>query len=217
LEVVGIAGPVTSTIFGTSAEPHMYVPFGQHYQSDMQIHLKVSAQTADAELRILDTVRREIRAVDERLPLLALKTMRTHLDSSAELWSVRTGARMFGLFGAVAMLLAVIGLYGVKAYTVARRTREIGVRMALGATSEETLRMILSEGFKLTLVGVGIGFLLALGLGKLLSGFLYEVSAFDPLVLSVAPLFLTITSLVACYIPARRAAKVDPIVALRYE
>ncbi len=217
LEVVGIVAPVKSTIFGNSTEPALYVPFGYQYQSDMQIHLKISAQGPDAEARLLDSVRREIRAVDDHLPVLALKTIRTHLDSSFELWSVRTGARMFGLFGAVAMLLAVIGLYGVKAYTVARRTREIGVRMALGATAQETLRMILSEGLKLTLVGVGIGFVLALGMGKLLSGFLYEVSAFDPIVLSVAPLFLTITSLAACYIPARRAAKVDPIIALRYE
>lgn len=217
LEVVGIAGQVKSTIFGNSTEPHMYVPFGYRYQSNMQIHLKVATQGPDAEARLLDAVRREIRAVDDHLPVLALKTMRTHLDGSFELWSVRTGARMFGLFGAVAMLLAVIGLYGVKAYTVARRTREIGVRMALGATSKQTMRMILVEGFHLTLTGVGIGLLLALGLGKLLSGFLYEVSAVDPLVLTIAPLFLTFTSLVACYIPARRAARIDPIVALRYE
>ena len=89
--------------------------------------------------------------------------------------------------------------------------------MALGATSQDAMRMILIEGLQLTLVGVAIGFLLALGLGKLLSGFLYQVSAVDPLVLSLAPLFLTATSLIACYIPARRASRVDPIVALRYE
>jgi len=217
LEVVGVTANVKSSIFDNDSEPLLYVPFGQQYQANMQIHLKIAAQSPDAELKLLDTVRREIRAVDDKLPLLALKTMRTHLDGSVELWSVRTGARLFGLFGAVAMLLAVVGLYGVKAYTVARRTREIGVRMALGATSQETMRMILGEGIKLTLVGVGIGFVLALGLGKLLSGFLYQVSAVDPLVLSIAPLFLTATSLIACYIPARRAARVDPIVALRYE
>ncbi len=217
LEVVGIAGTVQSSIFGNKAEAHMYVPFGRTYQSNMQIHLKVAARSADAEMRLADTVRREIRAVDQRLPLLTLKTMRSHLAASVELWTVRTGARILGIFGGVAMLLAVIGLYGIKAYTVARRTREIGVRMALGATSEETMRMILLEGFQLTLVGVGIGLLLALGLGKLLSGFLYQGSAADPLVLLLSPLALTATSLIACYIPARRAGRVDPIVALRYE
>src|ERR1700733_12611708 len=124
---------------------------------------------------------------------------------------------MLAIFGVVALLLAVIGLYGVKAYTVARRTREIGIRMALGASSGDALGMILREGMRVTLVGVGIGLVLALILGKLLSGFLYEVRAVEPLVLLAAPLVLAAVSLLACYFPARRAARVDPMTALRYE
>jgi ABC-type antimicrobial peptide transport system permease subunit len=178
----------------------------------MLIHLKVAPQS-----NVMPAVRAEIRAVDERLPLLGLKTMRDHLDASLDIWVVRTGATMLAIFGVVALLLAVIGLYGVKAYTVARRTREIGIRMALGATSADALNMILREGIVVTLIGVGIGLVLAIALGKLLSGFLYQIHAVEPLVLLTAPLVLSAVSLLACYLPARRAARVDPMTALRYE
>jgi ABC-type antimicrobial peptide transport system permease subunit len=193
------------------------VPFGQEYQSDMNIHLKIAVQGSDGEAQLLDTVRREIRAVDSRLPVLALKTLRQHLDSSIELWIVRTGARMFTLFGSVALVLAMVGLYGVRAYTVARRTREIGIRMALGANAMDTLRMILREGLLVTSIGAGVGLLLSAALGKVLAGFLYKVNGADPVVFTAAPILLALISLLACYIPARKAARVDPMVALRYE
>jgi putative ABC transport system permease protein len=195
----------------------LYVPFGQEYQADMHIHLKVAAQGEDADVRLLDTVRREIRSVDSRLPVLALKTMRQHLDTSIELWVVRTGARMFVIFGSVALLLAMVGLYGVRAYTVARRTREIGIRMALGANAGDTLRMILREGLLVTTIGAGTGLLLSAAVGRVLAGFLYKVSSADPVVFTAAPILLAAISLLACYLPARKAARVDPMVALRYE
>lgn len=166
---------------------------------------------------MLPTIRREILAVDQHLPLLSLKTMRGHLDSSFDLWVVRTGAHILEIFGSVALLLAVIGLYALNAYTVARRTREIGIRMALGADAASTLRMILSEALKVTTVGIGVGLLLAIGVGKLLAGFLYDIRSIDPIVLGVAPALLTLVALVACWVPARRAARVDPMIALRYE
>jgi putative ABC transport system permease protein len=165
----------------------------------------------------MQTVRRAIRAADDRLPVLTLKTLQGHLDASLELWIMRTGAQMFSIFGAVALLLAVVGLYGVKAYMVARRTREIGIRMALGATAGDTLRMILREGMVLTLAGVFVGLVLALGVGRLLSSMLYEVSGTDPVIFASAPLILSAVSMLACYFPARKAARVDPMVALRYE
>jgi ABC-type antimicrobial peptide transport system permease subunit len=139
------------------------------------------------------------------------------MDGGVDLWIVRTGARMFVIFGGVALLLAAIGLYGVRAYTVAMRTREIGIRMALGARASDALRMILREGMILFGIGAGVGLALSLPVGKVLSSILYRVDSFDPVVLTLAPVLLAAVSFVACYIPARRAARLDPMVALRDE
>jgi predicted permease len=217
LEVIGVVGDVRERILGGIYEPHVYLPFGQEYQANVQLHLKIAGGGPDSERRMLETIRREIRATDERLPLLALKTMHAHLDSGIEIWVVRTGAHVLEIFGSVALFLAVIGLYAVNAYTVSRRTREIGIRMAVGADASSTTSMILREGLKLTAVGVGAGLMLAIGLGKVLAGFLYDLQAFDPLVLVLAPMVLGSVALSACYLPARRAGRVDPIIALRYE
>ena len=216
-EVVGVVGSVQDNIFGGESQAHLYVPFGEEYQADMNIHLKLAAQGPNSERRLIEIIRREIQSVDNRVPILALKTLHEHLESSAELWVVRTGARMFTIFGGVALLLAMVGLYGVRAYTVARRTREIGIRMALGANAGDTLRMILREGLLVTSVGAGIGLLLSAALGRVLASFLYKVSGADPVVFSAAPILLAAISLLACYLPARKAARVDPMVALRYE
>ncbi len=211
LEVVGVVGGVLERIIGEGAAPHLYTPFGREYQANVQFHLKVTDE------RMLETIRREILAVDARLPLIGLKTMRGHLESSEDIWVVRTGAHILEIFGSVALLLAVIGLYALNAYTVARRTREIGIRMALGADTASTLRMILGEALKVTMVGVGVGLLLAIGLGKVLAGFLYDIKSVDPLVIGGAPVVLALVALFACWVPARRAARVDPMIALRYE
>ncbi len=217
MEVVGVAPNIREHLIGSDPESHVFVPFGQEYQSSMNVHVRIAARGKAAEDALLQAVRREIRAVDERLPVLSLKTLRTHLESSIEMWIVRTGAWLFTIFGSVALFLAVVGVYGVRSYTVARRTREIGIRMALGATTVDTLRLVMREGLGLTVVGVSLGFLLALGTGKLLGSMLYEVSGTDPLVLTAAPLLLAAISLAACFLPARRASRVNPIVALRYE
>jgi predicted permease len=210
-EIVGIVGKVKDNVIGGGQQPHMYVPLGQEYQSDMHLHLRV------ANSAVMDAVRQEIRAVDARLPLLQLRTMRDHLDASFDLWIVRTGARLFAILACVALLLAMVGLYGVRAYTVACRTREIGIRMALGSNAGTTLWMVLREGLVLSAVGSAVGLALSLGVGKVLASFLYEVSGLDALVFTAAPLLLGAVSLLACYIPARRASRVDPMVALRYE
>jgi putative ABC transport system permease protein len=115
------------------------------------------------------------------------------------------------------LALALVGVYGVRSITVARRTREIGIRMALGATAPSVLWLVLREGLMLTAVGLGVGVLLAAAAGRLLSGLLYGVSPLDPLAFGLAPLFLTAAALLACYLPARRAAKIDPMRALRCE
>jgi predicted permease len=219
LEVVGVVGDVREHIlFGNgNPEPHVYIPFGQQYQADMQIHLKIAAGGPEAQMQMLKTVRREIRAVDERLPLLSLKTMRGHLESGMDFWVVQTGARVLEIFGSVALFLAVIGLYAVNSYAVSRRTREIGIRMALGSDARTTLRMILGEGMRVTAVGAAIGLVLAIGLGKVLAGMLYGVHGLDPVVLAGSPLVLAAVAMLACYLPARKASRVDPLIALRSE
>jgi ABC-type antimicrobial peptide transport system permease subunit len=183
----------------------------------MHFHLRLPASDPSAEAALMQEIRRTVRSVDEHLPILSLKTMRAQLETSMDLWLFRTGARMFSILGGLALLLAVVGVYGLKAYTVARRTREIGIRMALGASVRDTLWMVLKEGLWLTLWGAGIGLALAAAAGRLLSSMLYEVSPTDALVFGSAPLLLTAVSLLAAYIPARRAARIDPMVALRYE
>jgi len=143
--------------------------------------------------------------------------MAQHRDGSAQVWGVRAAATMFSTFGVLALLLATIGVYGLKAYDVSRRTREIGIRMALGATSGDVERLVLREGVRTTVVGVLIGLLAAAGVGKLVSGLLYRVSPFDPAALSVAAIVLSGAAMLASYIPARRATRVLPTEALRAE
>jgi putative ABC transport system permease protein len=140
------------------------------------------------------------------------------LEGSFDLWIVRTGARMFSIFGAVALLMAMVGLYGVRAYTVARRTREIGIRMALWADAADTLRMVLREGLVVTSIGArASALLLSVAVGKVLSSFLYKVSGADPVVFLAAAILLSAISLLACYLPARNVARVEPMIALRSE
>src|SRR5262249_3847631 len=152
-----------------------------------------------------------------RLPVLNAKTLRAHLEGSFDLWIVRTAARLFSIFGAAALLLATVGLYGLRAYTVVRRTREIGIRLALGARPGDAQRMILREGLIVTSIGVLAGLALSLLAGKALASLLYKVSGVDPLVFLSATAVLAAVSMLACYLPALRASRVDPMVALRYE
>jgi len=212
MEVVGVVGDVAEHVITEGPSPHVYFPLGREYQADMSFHVKVGSETA-----ALEAIRREIRAYDAALPVLGLKTMQQHVEASFDFWIARTGAMLFSIFGGVALLLAVIGLYGIRSYAVAQRTREIGIRMALGAHPTDALRLVLREGVALTLAGAAAGLGLSLMLGKLLSGMLYQVSAIDPVVFLGAPAILGAVSLLACYLPARRASRVDPMIALRYE
>jgi len=217
MEVVGVVATVRDDLFPAEPRPHVYVPFGQDFQAGMTIHLHTSPMDEETRAVALQAVGREIRAVDNRLPIMKLGTMQGHIRASPALWLVRLGASIFTTFGALALFLAVIGVYGVKAYTVAQRTREIGIRKALGATSADTLRLFVREGAALTGVGLALGVILSAGVAQLLSGLLYEVSATDPAAFIVAPVILATASLLATYIPARRAARIAPITALRHE
>ena len=216
-EVVGIVAAVEDHLLGREQQPHVYVPFGPAYQSDVHLHIRLLPGGEASQARLLAEVRRQLGAVDARLPVLTVRTLRQHVEGSFDLWVMRTASRMFTLFGAAAVLLAAVGLYGVRAFSVARRGREIGIRMAVGASAADAVRMVLREGLLLAAIGGGAGLLLALALGRLLGGMLYGVSGTDPLVLATSTALLAGISLVACYVPARRAARIAPMVSLRNE
>ena len=216
LEVIGVAPGLLHDMFDAGPVPQIYVATGGPFRASMNIHIRVAGGSGSG-VAMLDTVRRELHNVDDRLPIISMRTMNGHRDASIQSWSVRVAAGLFSAFGALALLLATIGVYGLKAYDVSRRTREIGIRMAIGATSGDVQRLVLREGLRTTAWGLGVGALLALAVGKLVSGLLYRVSPFDPAVLTFAALALAVAAMLACYIPARRATRIVPLEALRSE
>jgi len=215
MQIVGVAPTMREDLMNQGEDAHIYVPYGSSYRSAMSLHVRAASADQLALEPLLDTVRRELTAVDSRLPILDLMTFQRFHESSLELWAIRTGGRMLVLFGMLALGLAVAGVYGVKAYLVSRRTREIGIRMALGADSSRVMAMVMRESAGLTLAGLAIGLPIALLMGRLLSSMLYDVSGFDPLVFVIAPLVLAGASMFASYLPARRATRVNPLSALR--
>jgi predicted permease len=215
MQVVGIMPAVKHSFGDPQPSAHVYVPLGQHYESAMTIQLRVAGGVG--ERAMLDTITRAVRDVDERLPIVRVATWRDHLDAGFDMWIYRAGAAVFSVFGGIALLLAVLGVYGVKSYVVSRRTREFGIRIAIGAQPRALLGQVLREGGRVTAIGIGLGLVLALLAGQFLQGFLYGVNAAEPVVLVTAPLILLAASLLASYIPALRATRVDPTVALRSE
>jgi len=213
MEIVGIAAPIRDQLFDREAGPAIYEPWGRNYRGNMFLHVR--AAQAGTETDLLAAIRREMRAYDPRLPVLQATTMHAFHDRSLELWAVRAGGRMFLVFGLLALLLAVVGLYGVKSYIVSQRTREIGIRMALGARPRDVLGMFLKEGAALSAVGVVLGLPLAIALGFALSSMLYDVRPVDPVVFAAAPLALAASALMATWLAARRATRVTPLTALR--
>jgi predicted permease len=216
-EVVGVVPGVRHDMFETAPELQVYVPVGSHYHTNLSLHVRSLEKTREAETALIEALRREVRAVDASLPVVELRTLRSHRDASMALWAVRTGAWLFTAFGLLALLLAVVGVYGVKSYLVARRTREFGIRMALGASPGDVRRLVLGEGARLLGLGLGIGLLLSALVARVLSGMLYEVSAADPATFVLAPLLLGLATLLACELPARRATRVMPMEALRHQ
>jgi predicted permease len=218
IEIVGIV-PATRHELFEKEEPGgaIYLPFARGFQSDVSYFVRFRSLPSGNEAITADLLRRTVREVDPSIPIISLRTFAQYLDSNLDLWIVRAGAALFSIFGGLALGLAVVGLYGVKAYSVARRTREIGIRMALGAQPGMVLRLIMGEGLIMLLSGIALGLLLATAAGKILSGILYEVGAFDPIAFTAAPALLAIAALVATWLPARRAAALNPVEALRYE
>ncbi len=217
IEIVGIVPYARSSLFDKDPGGALYLPFAGGFQSDVFFHLRFARNAGHDLSATADLIRRTVREVDPAIPVLSLKTFAQHLEANFELWIVRAGAALFSIFGGLALVLATVGIYGIKAYSVARRTREIGIRMALGAQRGAVLRMLMHEGSIMLGCGVALGLLLAAGTGKLLSGLLYEVGAFDPLAFTTAPLVLAAAALIATWLPARRATRISPMAALRTE
>jgi predicted permease len=213
--IVGIAPPIREEVVDPGPTEHLYVPFGRHQRGEM--HLTVRTSPGGDAAVMLQTIRRELRAADPQLPVLALKTMRAFHDASLGLWMLRAGAYMFMLLGALALALAVVGVYGVRAYVVAQRTREFGIRMALGADASRVRWLVLREGLAVTAAGLAIGLPLALLAARAMIGILNRIGGFDPIVFTIAPLVLAAAALVASYLPARRATTIAPLTALRTE
>jgi predicted permease len=207
--VVGIAADGKYGRLNEQPRNYMYVPLYQYYRPDVLLQVRTAGEP-DA---VIPFVQGAVKRLDVNLPLFDVRTMEEHLELSV--FVPRLAGLMLGLFGALALLLAVVGLYGVIAFSVAHRTREIGVRIALGASRGEILRMVLRQGMLLTLAGVAIGLGLGALAGKALEGQLMGVAAADPVSFGLTAVILVAVALAACGVPARRAAVLDPLVALR--
>jgi predicted permease len=217
IEIVGIVPATRHALFEKEPAGGIYLPFARGFQSDVSFFVRFRSLASGNEAATADLLRRTVHDDDPSIPIISLRTFAQHLDSNLDLWLVRAGAALFSIFGGLALGLTVVGLYGVKAYSVARRTREIGIRMALGAQAGAVLRMIMREGSIMLVSGVAIGLLLAVATAKIVSGILYGVGALDPVAFTVAPAVLTVAALIATWLPARRATRVNPAQALHAE
>jgi macrolide transport system ATP-binding/permease protein len=213
--VVGVVSEMKHDLADFEPNPHVFVPSGTIFRGFMTLHVRTAPGASEASM--LGTIRGELQKLDRTVSILSARTMQTQRYRSLTEWSVRAAAMLFSTFGVLALLLATIGVYGLKAYEVSRRTREIGIRMALGASARDVKRLFLREGARTTVVGLMVGVALAAGIGKLASGLLYRVSPFDPFVLTVAAGVLASAAILAAYIPARRATRIVPLDALRSE
>jgi predicted permease len=213
VEVVGVAKD--GRYFEASEEPqgYIYLPASQHYTAMRVLHVRATVPPLD----LAAPIQAEIHNLEPSLPVYDVETFRHSLDGPNGFFLPRLGAIFAAIFGALGLLLALVGVYGIVSYAVTLRTHEIGVRMALGAQSKNVLALILRQGIVLTSSGLLIGLVISFGLTRFLRSLLFQISAFDPVTyFSVSVLLLSI-SLLACYLPARRATNVDPLIALRYE
>ncbi len=216
-EVVGIVNSHRHDVQNDTTMRRLFVPFVQSYSGNVYLHTRLANMDRRAVIGLISTLRQTLRKIDPDMPVLSITPYTDLMEKSVGLWIVRLGAVLFGVFGGIALLLAVVGVYGVKAYSVARRTREIGIRMALGAHRGDVFKLIMKQGVLQTAFALALGLFISLGAGRVLAQMLYQVSPADPLALITAAILLGAASLLACFFPARRATKVSPITALRME
>ena len=217
MEVIGVVGTHRHDVQNDTPLARLFVPFAQGYNGDVVLHVRLNTRDRQAVVGMIPTMRSTLREIDPDLPILGIAPWVDLMERSVGLWVVKLGATLFGAFGVIALLLAVVGVYGVKAYAVACRTREIGIRMALGAHRKDVFALIMRQGALQTALAVCVGLLLSLAAGRVLAQILYQVSPSDPFALITSSLMLTAAALLACFLPARRATLVNPITALRTE
>jgi putative ABC transport system permease protein len=210
-DIVGVVGDILNVDLSTETKPAYYVPQTQVPFSQMVGVVK----TVNEPHTLISAVTKEVGALDQDIPLFAVKSMQEYLSSSVA--TPRFNTTLLAIFAAVALVLTIVGLYGVMSYSVAQRTNEIGIRLALGAQSRDVLLMVVKQGSALILVGLVFGLAGAYALTRLIASLLFGVTAKDPFTFVAAAVLLAIVGLLACYIPALRATKVDPMEALRCE
>ena len=215
--IVGVVAPTRHQLLEDGMRPNIYTPVGQDFRSMMFLHVRTTAPTAEAEAAMLPDVRRELVGLDPALPIISLETRPMYRERNLVLWVLRAGAYVFVAFGMLALFMSVVGVYGVKSYVVARRTREIGIRVALGATPGSVVRMVVQDGFVTTVVGLIVGLGLSIVAGSAIRGLLFGDGRFDVTVIGAAVLALTAAATVAAWLPARRATRVATTLALRSE
>jgi putative ABC transport system permease protein len=210
-EIVGVVGDVRQYGLAAPPGPEVYVSLAQSPLGSMNFVVRTNVDP----LSIVGAVRSEMKGIDSDLPFYGVQTFNEYFSQAFT--QPRFLTWLLGLFAALALALAAVGLYGLVSYSATRRTHEIGVRMALGAQRRDVMRLILVQGARLALLGIAIGLLAAFGLTRLMASLLYGISASDPLTFAAVAIVLLAVALLACYIPARRAMRVDPMIALRYE
>ncbi len=217
MEVVGVVSSHRQDVQNDTLKRRLFVPLAQGYNGNVYLHVRFATRDRRILVGLIPTLRQMLQNIDPDLPILSIAPFSDLVEKSVGLWVVRLGAVLFGVFGGIALLLAVVGVYGVKAYAVACRTREIGIRMALGAHRRDVFALIMRQGAMQTALAVTVGLLLSLAAGRVLTQILYEVSPSDPFALLVSSVMLVAAALLACFLPARRATHIDPIQALRTE
>jgi len=210
-EIVGVAANSVINEVGEEPQPIVFLPMAQDYVPAVTLQVRTTGNPEN----VVATARAALQSLDPNLAVTNVFTIEQILAQA--LWAPRMGGLLLALFGALALVLSAVGVYGVLSYSVNQQTREIGLRMAMGAQRSDVMRLILGQGLRLTVLGLGLGVLVALGLMRVLVSLLFDVRAYDPLTYTAVTLLLTAVALLACYIPARRAMRVDPMVALRYD
>jgi putative ABC transport system permease protein len=211
LSIVGIIGDVKQLGLDSNADPEVYFPYLQATSPRVSIVVR----TASDPLSMTAAVKSQIQAIDKDLPITNAKTMQQLLAESIS--GRRFNMLLLAIFATVSLALAIVGIYGVMSYAVSQRTQEIGIRMALGAQAIDVLKLVVKNGMSLALIGVALGLAGAFALTRLLASLLFQVTPTDGATFSGVAICLIVVALLACYIPARRATKVDPLVALRNE